>query len=87
MTVFIRVIDYDVDEKADALRLAIAHLGDTDSDGSARSQLVFERLPDEFAAVPGSPFAYWAPRKCLETFTLNRTAQQDAAPCRFDQSA
>lgn len=70
MTVFIRVIDYDVDEKADALRLAIAHLGDTESDGSARSQLVFERLPDEFAVVPGSPFSYWAPRKCLEAFTL-----------------
>lgn len=71
MTVFLRVLEYAVDDKADALRLAVARFSDGEQDGQARRQIVFERAPDQFTAVPGSPLAYWAPGKCLQLFTRN----------------
>lgn len=69
MTVFFRLLDHTVDKKSDALQLAVELF--RKAGGSVRSPLVFEQAPHEFTAVPGSPFAYWAPRKCLQIFTQN----------------
>jgi hypothetical protein len=62
MTVFIRVLDSSVDEKADAIRTAVAQ---------PHAPLSFEQAPEKFTAIPGSPFAYWAPSSCLHIFTTN----------------
>ena len=58
MTTFIRLLDVPVDAKPAALKAAVAGVGP-----------VFECAPEAFAAVPGSPFAYWAPQRCLQLFT------------------
>ncbi|MCL2723926.1 MAG: BREX-1 system adenine-specific DNA-methyltransferase PglX [Polyangiaceae bacterium] len=55
MTFFLRVVDAQVDRKADALREALNSLcthGQLDS-------AVYSCAPEDFSAVPGSPFAYW----------------------------
>jgi hypothetical protein len=57
MTTFIRLLDIPVDGKAAALKAAVA------GDGS-----VFDCAPEAFAAVPGSPFAYWAGSRILRLF-------------------
>ncbi|MCC6848732.1 MAG: type II restriction endonuclease subunit M [Deltaproteobacteria bacterium] len=68
MTVFIRVLDASVDEKADAIRTALT---------APHVSVAFEQAPEKFTAIPGSPFAYWAPSSCLQIFTtsepFNRT--------------
>ena len=53
VTTFLRLLDAAVDAKDAALRGSIATLGSGDD---AR---LFERDPQGFEQVPGSPFAYW----------------------------
>ncbi len=57
MTTFIRLLDVPVDDKAAALKAAV-------TGGCA----VFECDPEAFAAVPGSPFAYWVHDSLLRIF-------------------
>ncbi len=55
MTLFLRVVDAHVDRKADVLREALNSL-------RAEGQLdagLYSCAPEDFSAVPGSPFAYW----------------------------
>lgn len=55
MTFFLRVVDAQVDRKAEALRAALESLrkpGPLDDS-------VYSCAPEDFSAVPGSPFAYW----------------------------
>lgn len=59
MTVFLRVLDVSVDEKAGTLLRAASALNDADNDQEAFRRVVFECDPEVFSAVPGSPFAYW----------------------------
>lgn len=56
MTVFLRVLDPAVDEKAEALLKAVQAVRALDKVNEAS---VFERSPHAFHTVPGSPFAYW----------------------------
>ncbi len=60
MTIFMRLMDVSVDEKAAALRELV---------GASGHERVFEREPDAFATVPGSPFAYWASDTIIGTFS------------------
>lgn len=55
MTVFLRIIETSISDKPEALRRAIASLN---ASGDPHP-MVFEGVPEAFAAVPGSPFAYW----------------------------
>jgi hypothetical protein len=58
MTMFIRLLDASVDEKAAALKAAVEAL----RDGAAPAgnpYHVFECSSPQVAQVPGSPFAYW----------------------------
>lgn len=55
MTIFFRLVDAQVDQKSDSLRVAIDSLL-TQIKPSAG---VYYCRPDDFRAVPGSPFAYW----------------------------
>ena len=59
-TVFLRVLE--ADDKAAALLDAVRE------PERARSRQRFEVDAASFASVPRSPFAYWAPRRCLEIF-------------------
>lgn len=61
MTVFLRVLDEPVDDKAFALRRAVLVLRTTD--GAA-----INLEPTAFSAVPGSPFAYWVSEKIRAVF-------------------
>ena len=66
MTIFIRVVEAPIDDKAGALLGAI--------EAVARSQdiatyNVFSVDPASFAAVPGSPFAYWVSDRIRGLFT------------------
>lgn len=58
MTTFIRLLDVPVDAKPAALKAAVTGVGP-----------VFECAPEAFAAVPGSPFAYWVSEAVRETFS------------------
>lgn len=62
MTMFFRVLDSSVDDKASALRTAVA---------ARHSSVVFEQTPETFSAIPGSPFAYWVPKDVLSVFHSN----------------
>jgi hypothetical protein len=68
MTVFVRVLDSAVDEKADVLRQAIARLRGTSEGSAPGRRVVFECAATAFAAVPRSPFAYWVTDATRETF-------------------
>ena len=43
----------------------------------AAPHFTFERQPNEFTAIPGSPFAYWAPKDCINVFTRNEHMNRD----------
>lgn len=67
MTVFFRVLDTPVDDKASELRSAIASIrGEGTSVGT---RVTFEREPSAFRAVPGTPFPYWASDTVMEIFS------------------
>ncbi len=59
---FLRVLD--VDEKSEAL-LSLAALQPTAPPGARR----FDVDPANFGALPGSPFAYWAPTSLVDLFS------------------
>lgn len=59
MTVFLRVLDAPVDEKASDLLHAISTLKRDIRAQDLLGQQLFEHDPAALAAVPGSPFAYW----------------------------
>jgi hypothetical protein len=61
-TVFLRALDAGVEEKAQAIREAIACPEDT------QAKTRFEVAPEDFAAVPKSPFAYWVSDRLRKVF-------------------
>lgn len=63
MTVFLRIIEAAVDEKPHALLQAVRS-----ASSSKAIRPVFAMSPAGFAAVPGSPFAYWASSSVLQLF-------------------
>lgn len=67
MTVFFRVLDAPVDDKASELRSAIASMRGTVTAIGAR--ITFEREPSTFRAVPGTPFPYWASETVMRIFS------------------
>ena len=71
MTVFLRVVDVAVDDKVDALLLTVGRLRGAKNENMAASHFTFERQPNEFTAIPGSPFAYWVSKDCINVFTRN----------------
>ncbi len=77
MTVFIRLLDASVDEKADSLSAAVDSIRrEAVHDGPPHCG-VFERLPTQFSDVPGSPFPYWANSALLAAFNTNRPFASD----------
>ena len=66
MTIFLRVIDASVDDKQRALLRAV-----TSTSSGETSRSVFEMPPEGFAAVPGSPFAYWVSDSVRAVFKSN----------------
>ena len=60
-TTFFRIIGSD-DRGADLLELCRNRT-------SNHSNLIFEVSPKSFKSIPGAPFAYWAPRRLLESFS------------------
>jgi hypothetical protein len=67
MTVFLRIIEPPVHEKATVLLRAIESIRGGKSDDQSRI-VVFERSPSVFATVPGAPFAYWVSEALREVF-------------------
>lgn len=65
MTVFLRVLDSAVEDKPAALQRAVRGLRDAAEGGDPT---VFECDASAFSAIPGSPFAYWAPNAILRIF-------------------
>lgn len=57
MTLFFRILEADVEEKAEALKGAVRGLGG-----------IFEVAPSTFGQVPGSPFAYWLSERVRGAF-------------------
>lgn len=60
MTVFLRILQADADDKAEALREAIH---------DPTESTAFTRDPAVFSEVPGSPFAYWVSDAVRSTFS------------------
>lgn len=78
MTIFFRVLKLSADDRPEALRRAVASVR---SGGHVAD--VFDRSPEAFAAVPGSPFAYWVSDSLRSAFarlgrveTSSRTVKQ-----------
>lgn len=59
MTVFIRLLNASVDEKAATLGAAVDALRRDEAPASSPHRIIFECPPAQFSDVPGSPFAYW----------------------------
>lgn len=61
MTVFLRTLEAGDSEKAGALYRAVTAVASPGSADAAEllGRTVFERAPEDFTALPGSPFAYW----------------------------
>lgn len=59
MTVFFRMLERSVDEKSSGLLQAVRDCQKPVGAHHAVQNLAFERAPEEFLGVPGSPFAYW----------------------------
>lgn len=57
MTIFIRLLEAPVDQKAAALLQAV--MGISDPSNYTRTAIVFSCDPALFVRIPGSPFAYW----------------------------
>ena len=66
MTIFFRLLEASVDEKSDGLLAAVAALHGVKT--TEVKGIVFERSPDSFSAVPGSPFAYWVTNELTGLF-------------------
>ncbi|MCA9646222.1 MAG: hypothetical protein KC492_36275, partial [Myxococcales bacterium] len=71
MTVFIRVLEAGVEEKPAALLQAVTKMRD-----GAKAATAFERAPEAFVAVPGSPFAYWVNEAVRGTFSRHPRLEQ-----------
>jgi len=69
MTVFLRVLDAPADEKQTELLRLIAAFRAPLAKPAQIYGTVFQRESAEFAAVTGSPLAYWVPARCLDAFT------------------
>ena len=82
MTVFIRLLDASVDEKAATLRSAVGSICREAAQGDPLHSGVFERLPTQFATVPGSPFPYWANSALLSAFSTNGPFASDGRMTR-----
>lgn len=59
MTMFIRLLEAAVDEKAAGLKSAVEALRQDATSPRNPHRVVFESEPAQFSDVPGSPFAYW----------------------------
>ncbi|WP_421378516.1 type II restriction endonuclease subunit M [Paraburkholderia sp. DD10] len=73
MTVFFRVLDASVDQKAEALLQAVsAYRGAAgrDSEGA-----IYTPDPEAFVSVPGSPFAYWVSDQIRGAFAKHSPLQ------------
>jgi hypothetical protein len=68
MTVFLRILDAWVDEKATELLRAVNAARSSSAQLSACNHAVFEREPEAFAELPGSPFAYWVSKRVRHLF-------------------
>lgn len=75
MTRFIRLIE-DAD-KVTGMMLATKALRENRPD-----ERIFAVEPNEFAAVPGAPFAYWVSDKVRKTFFQNSSFESDARTAR-----
>jgi hypothetical protein len=64
--IFVRLIEQSTDEKATALLQSVGAL--RDGVEGPPSHRVFERVKDEFEAIPSSPFAYWLPKSVLDIY-------------------
>jgi hypothetical protein len=81
MTTFLRLLELSADEKPDGLLVAVAGFQDPARRDEAFQRTVFEREPNLFAAVPGSPFAYWvseAVRGAFQRFSPFEGSQHTA---------
>jgi hypothetical protein len=67
MTVFFRMLDAPVDDKASELRSAIASMRGAGT--SIGTRVTFVREPTAFRAVPGTPFPYWASDTVMAIFS------------------
>ncbi len=63
-TVFLRVLEADVDDKPAVLKAAI------DSSGETTVRTRFEVKPASFSALTRSPFAYWASDRIRQTYKV-----------------
>ena len=68
MTVFIRLLEASVDEKAVALGAAVDALRRAEMPANNPHRVVFECPPAQFSDVSGSPFAYWVSDAVRELF-------------------
>ena len=71
MTIFVRVLDGAVEKRASALLQAVV-----ETRAGAKAATTFERAPEAFVAVPGSPFAYWVSEAVRGTFTRHPRLEQ-----------
>ena len=70
MTIFFRVLEAPINEKAFTLLSAVAQLRGREQH-LCTSYQVFERNSDSFAAIPRTSLAYWATTELLEVFAKN----------------
>lgn len=85
MTVFFRLLDVPAEEKQAALRALVADVG-TAGGGITGQRRTFERQPNAFSQVPGSPFAYWVSDRVRETFSTAKPLQHGNREARFGAS-
>ncbi len=67
MTIFFAVLDPPNDEKPEALLRAVQQIRGVRA--WADQATVFERVPNSFVNVPGSPFAYWVSDEIRDIFS------------------
>jgi hypothetical protein len=86
MTIFLRVLNASVDDKARALLRAVEELRAGHLPDAAQNGVLFEREPSAFTDVPGAPFAYWVSDHVRAVFqrwkpfeTEGRTVKQGLA--------
>jgi hypothetical protein len=86
MTVFFRLLETTVDEKASELRRAVGQLCHPQAEPSPG--ITFTRAVEAFAQIPTSPFAYWLSDAVQEAFghaepfrTRDRMACNGASTC------
>ncbi|WP_157437598.1 type II restriction endonuclease subunit M [Actinoplanes subtropicus] len=69
MTIFVRLLDAPVPEKARILAEAIGRRREPDRDTDGASRRTFILDSDEFYSMPGSPFAYWVSDGIRKSFS------------------